>query len=241
MINFVLELVHNSKMPEVKLIVARHGNTFNKGDVILRVGARTDIPLTEEGKAQGLRLGENLLTSGLKPTRFLAAPLKRTIQTCEEAAKAFGDSIHPELLPFLTELDYGEYDGRPETEVIQKLGALEAKAQGKHTDNSQDFISLGNEALTRWDKEKILPAAWSFLQPRVNELENQWISLAQQLQNSTTNEIWLAVTSNGIARFALAILPSKAIVPESLKLSTGAYGVFEWDGSVWNLENWNIR
>ena len=241
MINFDLELVYNSKMPEIKLIVARHGNTFNKGDVILRVGAQTDIPLTDEGKAQGVRLGENLLASGLKPTRFLSAPLKRTIQTCEEAAKAFGDSIHPEILPFLTELDYGEYDGRPEIEVVQKLGALEAKAQGKRTENSQDFISLGNEALKRWDREKILPVAWSFLQPRVNELEKHWMSLAQQLQNSTTNETWLAVTSNGIARFVLAILPSKAIIPESLKLSTGAYGVFAWNGSVWNLENWNIR
>ena len=30
-----------------RLIVVRHGNTFNSGDVILRVGSATDIPLTE--------------------------------------------------------------------------------------------------------------------------------------------------------------------------------------------------
>ena len=32
-----------------KLVVVRHGNTFNSGDVILRVGSATDIPLTETG------------------------------------------------------------------------------------------------------------------------------------------------------------------------------------------------
>ena len=33
------------------LIVVRHGNTFNSGDTILRVGGATDLPLTEKGIA----------------------------------------------------------------------------------------------------------------------------------------------------------------------------------------------
>ena len=41
----------------IRLIVVRHGNTFNKGDVILRVGARTDLPLTAEGMRQCLDVG----------------------------------------------------------------------------------------------------------------------------------------------------------------------------------------
>ena len=48
-------------MSEVtRLIVVRHGNTFNSGDVILRVGSATDIPLTETGMKQAYAAGELL-------------------------------------------------------------------------------------------------------------------------------------------------------------------------------------
>ena len=40
-------------MKTTKLIVVRHGNTFNKGDTILRVGSKTDLPLTATGVQQG--------------------------------------------------------------------------------------------------------------------------------------------------------------------------------------------
>ena len=38
------------------LIIARHGNTFDKGDIPTRVGARTDLPLVEKGRAQAKAL-----------------------------------------------------------------------------------------------------------------------------------------------------------------------------------------
>ncbi|MCF0233786.1 MAG: histidine phosphatase family protein, partial [Thermoguttaceae bacterium] len=61
------------------LIVARHGNTFNKGDVILRVGARTDLPLTATGVEQAKKIGAILAARGLVPTEIYAAPLLRTL------------------------------------------------------------------------------------------------------------------------------------------------------------------
>ena len=45
------------------LLLARHGNTFNKGDKIVWVGARTDLPLTAKGREQALALGQALAPS----------------------------------------------------------------------------------------------------------------------------------------------------------------------------------
>lgn len=228
-------------MPQTKLIVARHGNTFNKGDVILRVGARTDLPLTEEGKLQGRKLGEKIRANGLVPTVYFSAPLVRTIETAREASKAFGTEQQPNLVEFLTELDYGEYDGRPEQEVVQRLGEIEAHNQNL-TELLQNAIeSLGKEVLKRWDTDRVLPSAWQFLQSRVNLLDQQWRDFSKDIVQSYPGETVLVTTSNGIARFSLSILPQSASIPGSLKLSTGAYGLFVWNGDMWKLEAWNVK
>ena len=53
------------------LIIARHGNTFRKGETPTRVGGRTDLPLVEEERGRGI--GKYLAKLGLTPTRILAA------------------------------------------------------------------------------------------------------------------------------------------------------------------------
>ena len=69
-------------MSEVtRLIVVRHGNTFNTGDVICRVGSATDIPLTETGMKQAYAAGEMLAENGFVPDVIFHAPLQRTCQS----------------------------------------------------------------------------------------------------------------------------------------------------------------
>ena len=70
------------------LIIARHGNTFAKGETPTRVGCHTDLPLVEEERGRGV--GLYLKKLGLVPTRILAAPLKRTMGTAALAAEAAG-------------------------------------------------------------------------------------------------------------------------------------------------------
>ena len=36
------------------LIIARHGNTFRKGETPTRVGSRTDLPLVEDERGRGI-------------------------------------------------------------------------------------------------------------------------------------------------------------------------------------------
>jgi len=220
------------------LIVARHGNTFDKGDVILRVGARTDLPLTLEGRNQGKRLAERLRERGLTPSRVFVAPLRRTQETGQEIADAFALDSALIVEPFLTEFDYGEDDGKSEKDVATRLGRCEADAG--EGDANEDFESLGKIALKRWDSERRTPRGWSFLSSRVKTLLCDWRAFADNLARNYQDETVVAVTSNGIARFALDVLPEGAQKPEQCKLSTGAFAVFEYDGVRWTLKEWNV-
>ncbi len=233
-------MTQEMRRTETTLIVARHGNTFEKGDVILRVGARTDLPLTAEGRAQGRRLGEKLAELGLRPTAFYSAPLRRTLETSTEIASAQGVNAEPIVEEFLTELDYGADDGRPEAEVARRLGKVEL-GDGDENATSEALEAAGLAALKRWDAEKRLPLGWTFLQERVDRLGDDWRSFAARVVVEHSGETVVATTSNGIARFATALLPSDAPIPEKLKLATGAFGVFVWNGETWRLDAWNVR
>lgn len=233
-------MTQDKRSSETTLIVARHGNTFEKGDVILRVGARTDLPLTAEGRAQGRRLGAKLAESDLRPTAFYSAPLRRTLETASEIALAQELNAEPLVEEFLTELDYGADDGRPEAEVARRLGQVELGDDAKNA-TTEEFEAAGLTALKRWDAEKRLPLGWAFLQERVDRLGDDWRSFAARVVVEHSGETVVATTSNGIARFATAILPPDAPIPEKLKLATGAFGVFVWNGESWRLDAWNVR
>lgn len=233
-------MTQETRRLETTLVVARHGNTFEKGDVILRVGARTDLPLTSEGLAQGRRLGEKLAELGLFPTTFYSAPLRRTLETSAEIAAAQGVVADPIVETFLTELDYGEDDGRSEAEVARRLGAIELGDAAENA-SSETLEAAGLAALKRWDAEKRLPRGWAFLRNRVDRLGDDWRAFAARVVERRPGETVVATTSNGIARFATAILPSGTPLPEKLKLATGAFGVFVWNGESWRLDAWNVR
>ena len=247
-------MTQETRSSETTLIVARHGNTFEKGDVILRVGARTDLPLTSEGRAQGRRLGKKLAELGLRPTAFYSAPLRRTLETASEIAAAQGVNAKAVVENFLTELDYGVDDGQPEEEVARRLGAVELAVCETPTaptrageplevvDLSPEAIeAAGLAALKRWDAEKRLPLGWFFLRERVARLGDDWREFASRIVERHSGETVVATTSNGIARFATAILPPGAPIPEKLKLATCAFGVFVWNGETWRLDAWNVR
>lgn len=233
-------MTQETRRLETTLIVARHGNTFEKGDVILRVGARTDLPLTAEGRAQGRRLGAKLADLGLRPTTFYSAPLRRTLETTSEIIASQGVNALSVVEDFLTELDYGEDDGRPEAEVARRLGQVELGDEAENA-STETLETAGLAALKRWDAEKRLPLGWAFLQDRVDRLGDDWRAFAARLVERRSGETVVATTSNGIARFATTILPPDAPIPEKLKLATGAFGVFVWNGESWRLDAWNVR
>jgi len=91
------------------IYLARHGET--EWSLTGRHTGLSDLPLTEAGERNALRLRERL--SGLKVNSVLTSPLQRARRTCELAG--FGSKAT--LVPDLVEWDYGEYEGRTSVEI----------------------------------------------------------------------------------------------------------------------------
>src|SRR5919198_5382864 len=99
--------------PALPLIyLARHGETA--WTVSGQHTGLTDIPLTERGERNALRLGERL--KGMTFARVFTSPLQRARRTCELAG--FGDRAEPDA--DLAEWDYGEYEGKRTAEIRQR-------------------------------------------------------------------------------------------------------------------------
>ena len=228
-------------MSEVtRLIVVRHGNTFNSGDVILRVGSATDLPLTEKGMLQGVAVGRALAEQQINVDYIFHAPLQRTCQSAVGIAQSFPEAILAEE-EFLTELDYGADDGKPENEVVLHLGAVEMRSQITEKTTIDELMESGKAALKKWDSEAVLPQAWYFLEERAASLEKDWLEFGKKIQTAFAGKTVVAVTSNGIARFSKVLLPESETLSGSLKLATGAFGIYEFDGSNWKCAAWNCR
>lgn len=181
-----------------KLVILRHGNTFDKGDVVTRVGGRTDLPLSQSGKAQAVNIGETLKDKGFVFSTIYCSPLKRTQMTAEAVRNATSPGVQITPLEALREIDYGPDENKPEAEVIARIGEA---------------------ALAAWEKDAIAPPGWRV---DAQALRQAWRQFFDQLADEA--EPILAVTSNGIARFAL---DAADVVVEGVqrKLKTARYGV----------------
>lgn len=200
--------------PMLTLLVARHGNTFDRGATVLRIGQRTDLPLSESGQQQARALGQWLSEKYPIIDRVIVSTLQRTQQTARWALP----HLPFEIYPMLDEIDYGVDEGKSEAEVIARVGA---------------------GALKRWDAAGVPAAGWHVDPARIIQ---QWQTLAGTcVQAHKKKQVILAITSNGIARFAPYITTGFCISQAgySLKLNTGALSAFEYSAAGWRLDYWN--
>jgi 2,3-bisphosphoglycerate-dependent phosphoglycerate mutase len=200
------------------LIIARHGNTFEKGEIPRRVGCRTDLPLVESGRVQATAMGAWLKRAGLRPHPIYCSDLKRTQQTAELALSEAGykEPIYP--LSIFNEIDYGPDENKTEDDVIARIGT---------------------KAIADWDEKAVVPPGWNF--NPADCIEN-WKNFAAHMIEDE-QECVMVVTSNGIARFAPYILPNfdDFAAQYPLKISTGAICVLSHDNGQWHVVGWNIR
>lgn len=95
------------------LILARHGRTAANAGGLLQ--GRRDLPLDELGVSQAAALGAVLAAEPGGVERIVSSPLQRARQTAQAIAEATGAPV--EVDEAWIELDYGELDGTPLTEV----------------------------------------------------------------------------------------------------------------------------
>lgn len=198
--------------------IVRHGNTFDTGDIITRVGARTDLALSISGGAQAKALAEHF--SQIAPNGFSIAycsPLLRTRQTAEVILGSAPTAPALETLAFLREVDYGPDENQTEDKVVARIGEA---------------------ALQAWEIDAVPPPGW-LINP--DEIKAAWRDLFQTISASEQRLPVLIVTSNGIARFLLDAITEFKTRPGSIKLKTGAYGIVRALPGSSVLTAWNVR
>jgi len=98
---------------ETRLVLVRHGETeWSRSG---RHTGRTDIPLTDRGRAQAVALG--VILRGRAFSRVVSSPLGRALETCRLAG--FGDRV--EVVDDLREWDYGSYEGRTRRDIAAEI------------------------------------------------------------------------------------------------------------------------
>ena len=182
-------------------VIVRHGNTFAADEKPRRIGARTDLPLTEAGRTQARALGALFAENGWRFTRTLVSPLSRTRATAALILEHQAAPPPPEVCDWLSEIDHGPDENQSEEAVMARIG---------------------KEALAAWDERAEAPPGW-LVDGDVRKAAWRELFAAPPRTDPT-----LIVTSNGAARFALLSDPALATAVSelpSLKLPTGAYGV----------------
>jgi 2,3-bisphosphoglycerate-dependent phosphoglycerate mutase len=203
-----------------RLIIARHGNTFDAGDIVRRVGGRTDLPLSSSGRAQAKKLGQWLLSNAIEPEAVYCSRLRRTQETAELAWLISGyPPKSPTILAQFDEIDYGPDENQPETAVMTRLGAA---------------------ALRLWEEQAVPQDGW-----KVNpeQIRRNWQDFAEHCLRRHQGKTILVVTSNGIARFAPSLGDMQTFTKNfQLKLATGALGILSHTlNQGWQVDDWGVR
>jgi probable phosphoglycerate mutase len=105
-----------------RLFLARHGDTVWT-DSRQRTG-RTDLPLNERGEVRARQLGERLRKFTF--VRVFTSPLLRASKTC--ALAGFEDLARVD--PDLVEWDYGRYEGKRTSQILEERPGWEMFRDG---------------------------------------------------------------------------------------------------------------
>ena len=201
-----------------RLIFARHGNTFDPGDKTVWVGRETDLPLVARGLAQAEEAALALIRREIQPAVIFTASLRRTRQFAAIVADRLG-SAPPVVDRRLDELDYGEWAGRSNDEILAADPAAASEMAGW---NLAD----------RWPEQ----ARWGSRQASVMA---ELTTFIDERVRSGEGDI-LMVSSNGILRFLPRLLLPLSEQRVSFKMRTGHLGMIERDVGSARLEHWDV-
>lgn len=197
------------------LILCRHGNTFAKGEKVVMVGAREDLPLTQQGIEQARAVANALVSSQIVPARIVSGPLQRTRVFAEQVKTITRSEAELEIDPRLTEFDYGAWSGLSNEEIVALSGA---------------------EALEAWQERSERPSGITF-SPSIAEARADAAALLNGIVD--LRGPCLVVTSNGRLReFGHLLAP--AATSTSHKVKTGHSCVVVREGDAWQVVGWDL-
>jgi probable phosphoglycerate mutase len=132
-------------MARPEVVLARHGET--EWSRTLRHTGRTDVPLTEAGRAEARALASPL--AGREFARVLVSPLSRAVETCELAGLGDRAERRDELL----EVDYGAYEGLTTETIRETVAGWTLWTHGSKDGESPDDVGRRLDPLVAELKE----------------------------------------------------------------------------------------
>lgn len=197
-----------------RLILIRHGNTFEAGETPLQVGARTDLPLTAAGRMQADAAARYLLREKIAPAAIFAGKLKRQTESASILGLLLGAPL--ELgAEALNEIDYGPWEGLPSQEIAVKWPA----------------------AYEAWTKEGIWAEGIFGGDLKTFQLRlKHWLS---EIESRYPGKTIVAVTSNGTLRF-LSSLQNEVHLPDP-KVKTGHFCEAHLKQGAFSILRWNVK
>lgn len=205
----------------MNLILSRHGNTFGPDDPVVWTGSGNDIPLVARGIEQAEAFAKVLRVNHVEPVAVFCGPLQRTFRYSEIIIRELGLSLKPQVDPRLNEIDYGEWTGLTQVEVVKRFGA---------------------EDLRDWDEHSVWPS-----QGHWGGSESEVIQEVQSFSRDLVHK-WgehdtvLVVSSNGRLRFFLSLIEGELEKRKKLgtfKVKTGHICKVVYSGSRFSTEYWN--
>jgi broad specificity phosphatase PhoE len=110
-----------------------------------RLCGRTDVPLSEMGRWQAVRLAERFVA--LRPEAIYTSPLRRAAETAEIIARAAG--LRPVTDERLSEVNYGEWEGKTFELVMEQDSAAYHAWDADHAAVAPPRGESGQQALAR--------------------------------------------------------------------------------------------
>lgn len=198
----------------MKLILGRHGNTFEAGQIPVYIGAREDLPLTQTGIAQAKYLGQTFKRLGIKIADVYSGSLRRTLDYAKYVIKELG-SLQPIIDPRLNEFDYGAWSGLSQQSIRDQWGSA---------------------ALNAWEQDAQSPknVGWS---PQSDEMLARIQAFTEQLLSQYQDQTVLVITSQGCLRFFLRLSGQL----NQVKVSTGNICQLIHQDHHWHLVTWNQK
>jgi broad specificity phosphatase PhoE len=169
-----------------RLFLVRHGNTFEKGQIPVQIGKKSDPPLTPLGCEQAKNIARYFISEKIRPKVICTGTLQRQLKT----AQIIQEFLHVETPVFhetaLMEIDYGAWEG---------LTAQKISCQWPY-----EYMAWTQAG--EWPKDIFGKSLQEYLQ-------TIRIWLRQLRKTPLPGDSVIAVTSNGVMRLLYSFLETR--------------------------------
>lgn len=204
------------------IILARHGNTFNPGDRVYRVGKRNDLPLTSQGIAQAEAFADALISKNIVPSEFYCSPLQRTQTFARTIITKMRLNNHPQIDERLNELDYGSWAGLTDEEIAAQYP----------------------DELKAWKAASVWPQNSDWPESEADMINSVKCFVKDLVTKHKPDDIVFVVSSCGRLRYFLKLVDNAfedMIKSKGVSVKTGNACKISYQSGKFKIELWNVN